>query len=107
MQLSSSRLSSRGTSLIEAMAALVVFSVGILGVMQMNVLASKQNNLARAQTTASRLARDVADSFERLPFSHDAIKRQTSLLQSDPEFAKMSNPDGLMTLEEALLLPGM
>ncbi|WP_407660092.1 type IV pilus modification PilV family protein, partial [Hyalangium gracile] len=29
-----SRSSPRGTSLIEAMAALVVFSVGILGVMQ-------------------------------------------------------------------------
>ena len=55
------------------MAALAVFTVGILGVMQMNVLASQQNNLARSQTIASKIARDIADSFERLPFDHPLL----------------------------------
>jgi hypothetical protein len=96
------RRSPRGTSLIEAMAALVVFSVGILGVMQMNVLASQQNNLARAQTTASKIARDVADSFERLPFEHPLINTVTTLIQNDPEFTNMSNNDGLVTLQDAI-----
>src|SRR5512140_773097 len=102
MPLNSSRMSQRGTSLIEAMAALVVFSVGILGVMQMNVLASQQNNLARAQTAATRIARDVADSFERLPFDHPMLNRPTGLLQTDPAFGDMSNLDGLVTLQEAI-----
>jgi hypothetical protein len=102
VHLSPSRLSPRGTSLIEAMAALVVFSVGILGVMQMNVLASQQNNLARAQTTASKIARDVADSFERLPFDHPALTTPTALLQDDPDFSNMDNTDGLVTLQDAL-----
>lgn len=100
--MNSSRLSPRGTSLIEAMAALVVFSVGILGVMQMNVLASQQNNLARSQTTASKIARDVADSFERLPFDHDLLNTATSVALNDPEFANMDNGDGLVTLPMAV-----
>ena len=100
--MSSSHLSPRGTTLIEAMVALVVFSVGILGVMQMNVLASQQNNLANSQTTASKLARDIADAFERLPFDHPALNVPTSLAQSDPEFANMSNLDGLVTLHDAV-----
>jgi type IV pilus assembly protein PilV len=98
----SSRLSSRGTSLIEAMAALVVFCVGILGVMQMNVLASQQNNLARSQTIASKIARDVADSFERLPFDHPLINNVTSLMPNDPEILNMDNADGLVKLQDAV-----
>ena len=92
----------RGTTLIEAMAALAVFSVGILGVMQMNVLASQQNNLALAQTTASKLARDVADSFERLPFNHPLLNTPTTLALADAEFANMDNEDGLVKLPDAL-----
>jgi hypothetical protein len=102
VHLKPSRLSPRGTSLIEAMAALVVFSVGILGVMQMNVLASQQNNLARSQTAASRIARDVADSLERLPFEHPLLHRPTTLLQTEDAFADLSNPNGLVTLQEAI-----
>jgi hypothetical protein len=104
--MSPSRLSSRGSTLIEAMAALAVFSVGIIGVMQMNVLASQQNNLARAQTTASKIARDVADAFERMPFNHPLINVPTSLAQSDAEFANMDNPDGLVRLADAAALTG-
>lgn len=98
----SSHLSPRGTTLIEAMAALVVFSVGILGVMQMNVLASQQNNLANAQTTASKIARDLADAFERLPFDHPSLNAPTTLAQNDPEFSNMSNTDGLVSLQNAV-----
>jgi hypothetical protein len=104
--MNSSRLSSRGTTLIEAMAAMAVFAVGIIGVMQMNVLASKQNNLARSQTTASKIARDVADAFERLPFNHPLLNVPTSLAQNDPEFADMDNPDGLVRLEDVAAMTG-
>jgi type IV pilus assembly protein PilV len=100
--MNSSRLSSRGTSLIEAMAALVVFSVGILGVMQMNVLASQQNNLARTQTIASKIGRDIADSFEPLPFDHPLFANRTSILLNDPEFFNMDNPDGRTKLPDAV-----
>ncbi|HYH96505.1 hypothetical protein [Hyalangium sp.] len=100
--MSPSHLSSRGTTLIESMAALVVFSIGIIGIMQMNVLASEQNNLARSQTLASKIARDVADSFERIPFNHPVLNVPTSLTQDDPEFENIDNPNGLVRLEDAV-----
>lgn len=104
--MSPSPLSSRGSTLIEAMAALAVFAVGIIGVMQMNVLASQQNNLARMQTTASKLARDLAAAFERLPFHHPLLNVPTGLTQEDPDFANMDNPEGLVRLEDAQALTG-
>lgn len=94
----------RGTTLIESMAALVVFSIGILGVMQMNVLASQQNNVARSHTIASKIARDVADSFERLPFTHPLFAEDSTLLPSSPDFIDIGNADGKKTLEDAMAL---
>ncbi|HEX8703318.1 MAG TPA: prepilin-type N-terminal cleavage/methylation domain-containing protein [Myxococcaceae bacterium] len=96
----------RGFSLIEAMAALVVFTVGILGVLQMNVLASQQNNLALSHTTASKIARDLADSFERLPYTHPLFTRPSTLQPSDPDFSDFDNSSGLWTLQEAVGLAG-
>jgi prepilin-type N-terminal cleavage/methylation domain-containing protein len=104
--MSPSRLSPRGFSLIEAMAALVIFSVGILGVMQMNVLASQQNNLALSHTTASKLARDLADAFERLPYNHPLFTRACTLQPTDSDFDDFTNTDGLWTLQEAIALVG-
>ena len=104
--MSPSRSTARGFSLIEAMAALVVFTVGILGVLQMNVLASQQNNLALSHTTASKLARDLADAFERLPYTHPLFTRPTTLQPGDPLFSDFDNTDGRWTLQEAIALAG-
>jgi type IV pilus assembly protein PilV len=80
---------SRGTTLIEAMAALAVFTIGILGVMQMNVLASRQNNLARSESTAGKIARDLAYAFERLPYNHPAFDVPNPPI--DPNSADFTN----------------
>nr|AYM52345.1 hypothetical protein [Hyalangium minutum] len=98
----SSRSFHRGSSLIEAMAALVVFTIGIIGIMDMNLLASKQNTLARSRTVASKIARDVADSFERIPFDHAILSQSTGMLLTDDDFDDMGNGDGLMTLTNAV-----
>lgn len=104
--MSPAHLSARGFSLIESMAALLVFTIGILGVMQMNVVAGQQNNVARSHTTASKIARDLADAFERLPYNHQIFTRPTDpLLQPDsPAFIDFNNTDGLYTLQEATAL---
>ncbi|KFE68840.1 type IV pilus modification PilV family protein [Hyalangium minutum] len=98
----SSRSFHRGSSLIEAMAALAVFTIGIIGIMDMNLLASKQNTLARSRTVASKIARDVADSFERIPFKHPMLSVPTGLLMTDDEFDNIENEDGLVKLETAV-----
>ncbi len=102
--MSPSRPSPRGVTLIESMAAMVVFTIGIIGVMQMNVLASRQNNLARSRTIASKIARDVADSFERVPFDHPILIQATGTDVNSAAFADMDNADGLVRLENVASL---
>lgn len=57
--------SSRGFSLIEVMMSLAVLSVGVLGVAQMQILASNQNGLARRTNRASAIARDFVETASR------------------------------------------
>jgi type IV pilus assembly protein PilV len=95
---------SRGTTLIEAMAALVVFTIGILGVMQMNVLASRQNTLARGEATASKIARDLAYAFDRLPYNHPFFSTYPDTGYIDPktaDFTDFTKPLGLVKLQDA------
>ncbi len=97
----------RGFSLVEAMAALVVFTIGILGVLQMNVLASQQNGLARRQATASKMARDLVDAFERLPFEHPVLSTESDLAHTDPRFEDFEQMNGRMLLSDAVTLAGV
>lgn len=97
----------RGTTLIEAMAAMVVFTIGILGVMQMNVLASRQNNLARGEAAASKIARDLAYNFERLPYDHPIFSTYPAtgyIAHTDPAFTDFTNTSGLVKLAD---VPGL
>lgn len=94
----------RGFSLIEAMAALAIFSIGLLGVLHMNVLASQQNGLARRQSTASKVARDLVDAFERLPYEHSLLSTESTISPADPRFADFNETDGRVRLEDALAL---
>ncbi len=104
--MSPSRPSPRGVTLIESMAAMCVFAIGIIGVMQMNVLASRQNNLARSRTVASKIARDVADSFERLPFNHPLLAPSSTIDINSDNALDMNNADGLIRLENVPNLIG-
>jgi len=104
--MSPARTSARGFSLIESMAALLVFTIGILGVMQMNVIASQQNNVARTHTIASKLARDLADAFERLPYDHPIFLEPTGLQPNSTAFTDFTNDDGLYTLQQAIAVAG-
>lgn len=104
--MSLSRFSPRGVTLIESMIAMLVFTVGILGIMQMNVLASQQNNLARSRTVAARIARDVADALEPLPDGHPLLNQPTTMAVDDPQFSNMDNPDGRVRLQDVPSLLG-
>ncbi|WP_309894422.1 prepilin-type N-terminal cleavage/methylation domain-containing protein [Archangium sp.] len=95
-----------GFSLVEALAALAVFSIGILGVLQMNVLASQQNGLARRQSTASKIGRDLVDAFERIPFHHALLSAESTIDPADPRFASFDEADGRVKLSDAVALVG-
>jgi len=104
--MSLSRFSPRGVTLIESMVAMLVFAVGILGIMQMNVLASRQNNLARSRTVASKIARDVADALEPLPDGHPLLTQPNTMPLDSPQFASMDVEEGLVELDEVPTLVG-
>jgi prepilin-type N-terminal cleavage/methylation domain-containing protein len=74
MRKNSRRRTPRGTSLIEMMIAMGILSIGILGVLQMSILASQQNAYAARLAAASVTARDLVDAVERLPYSHPALE---------------------------------
>ena len=80
----------RGFSLIEAMVAMAVFAIGILGTLQLNILASGQNGMAMRESVASKVGRDLAAAVERLPFDHPALTPSSlefdaALDMADPE----------------------
>ncbi len=88
----------RGETLIEAMISLAIMSVGLLGILQMNALASQQSGIARRETIAATIARDLVDAFERLPYDHAALSVSTSAL--DATFVDPSNANGLHRLTD-------
>ncbi len=57
-----------GFTLLEVMIALVVLTIGLLGMMQMQIMGITSNQGARVQTTASQLAIELAGALEALPF---------------------------------------
>jgi len=95
--------SPRGVTLVEAMAALAVFSIGIVGTLQMSIHASSQNGMASRETTATKLGRDVVESFERLPFDHAYFSTVTTTrtpasedftdITYEPETVRAFTPD--------------
>ena len=59
--LKNSRLNQQGLSLLEAMIALVIISVGLLGIAALQINALKQNNSAYWHSKAVWIAHDMAE----------------------------------------------
>jgi type IV pilus assembly protein PilV len=58
---------SRGVSLVEVMVSMVILLVGMLGLLQFQIVGLTSNQGARAHTTASQLARELGAALEKLP----------------------------------------
>jgi type IV pilus assembly protein PilV len=63
----------RGTTLLEAMVALAILAVGLLGMMKLQIIGITSNAGARAHTTAAQLATELAGSLEGLPFDDNRL----------------------------------
>lgn len=61
--------SARGTTLLEAMIALTVLLVGLLGMARLQIYGVNSTQGARAQTIAAEYANELAGALSRLPAS--------------------------------------
>jgi len=59
----------KGFTLIEALIALAIFSIGILGVATMQITAMNSNTIARLQTEAAALATERIERLHRLDYT--------------------------------------
>lgn len=58
----------RGVTLLEVMIALTILSIGLVGMMRLQILGITANGGARATTYAGQLATELASALERLEF---------------------------------------
>jgi len=61
-----------GMTLIEVMIAVLLLAVGVAGMIAIQVLAMRDEAIAREDNEASRIARDVLEQIQRMPFTQVA-----------------------------------
>ena len=83
MKLQKGRKSARGQTLIEAMIALIIMSIGILGIAGMQVLSLQQNRGAMFRAEATQLGNDLMD---RLRVNTGIV--YNALIDADPTSAQ-------------------
>jgi type IV pilus assembly protein PilV len=100
------RRSARGMTLIEVMVSMTVLLVGLLGMMRLQVWGLTSNAGARAHTTATQLARELAGALSQLPFG-DARLAATSHFGSLVEASGAVRTDGFHDYPALLPIPGV
>jgi type IV pilus assembly protein PilV len=73
------RPTDRGTTLIEAMVALTILLIGLLGMMQLQVLGITSNAGARSHSQALQLAHELASALEQLDAKDALIELPNNL----------------------------
>jgi type IV pilus assembly protein PilV len=74
----------KGFTLSEALVAIVVLSLGLLGLERMHIAAIQVNTIASRLTQATTLAQDRAEQFMALPYNDPALADTTSPGIFDP-----------------------
>lgn len=63
----------KGFTLIELIIAIVIFSIGILGIGAMHYESIRGNNFAMQVTRANNLSEDYTEYFKALPYASDSM----------------------------------
>jgi prepilin-type N-terminal cleavage/methylation domain-containing protein len=89
-----SRSGQRGFSLLEAMIALSVLLIGLVGMFQLQIWGMTATQGARAQTQAAEVARQLAAALERVQYDDPLLTANVTGVTPPPEFGKVVQPDG-------------
>ena len=87
----------QGFSLIEALIALVVISVGLLALGAMQIGAMKANTVAQSRTVAVSMAQSQLDFLRTLSFDSDLLKDRDSSNTLDAGYGNGDTPDAVIT----------
>lgn len=63
----------KGFTLIELVVAILVFALGIMGILKMHQAAVQANNFSMQLTEAANAADNVKEYLRGLPFTHDSM----------------------------------
>jgi type IV pilus assembly protein PilV len=86
--------SQRGVTLLEALVSLTILLIGIVGMMQMQIVGITADAGARSHTQAYQLARELAAALERLGVG-DPLLAAHAVGTAPPEgFGHLLQPDG-------------
>jgi len=85
----------RGTTLLEALIALVVLLVGLLGMAQLQIWGVASNQGARSHSQALEIGRELTSALERLPFD-DPLLAATVADPPPANFGKVLQPSGAL-----------
>jgi len=109
---SNRRQGARGVTILEATVSLAILLIGIVGMMQLQVVGVTADAGARSQTQALQMARELAAGLEKLdPF--DALVTAHHGGATPPaEFGRLLQPDGTVASlhtawDDATPLPGV
>src|SRR5262249_24838922 len=83
----------KGLSLIEVLVAMVVLSLGLLGLERMHIAAIQVNTIASRLTQATTLAQDRAEQLMALPYN-DAMLADTTPLGIFTSYTDPNPPQG-------------
>lgn len=86
--------SERGVTLLEALVSLTILLVGIVGMMQMQIVGITADAGARAQTQAYQLARELASALERLDVGNGLLDPTATTATPPAGFGSVLLPDG-------------
>lgn len=75
----SQRRSERGFTLVETMVSFGVLVIAVVGVAQMQIVASGINATSRNLTRASQVALELGQVFQVLPYDHPALAAASTL----------------------------
>lgn len=74
-----------GFTLIEIMFAMVIFAIGVMGLMACVPMASNRVMKSGAQTRASSLAAEKAEELLTVPYGHSSLTAGTHLDPANPQ----------------------
>lgn len=88
----SRRPAPRGSTLLEALIALSILLVGLLGMAQLQLLSLGANQGARARAQALEIAKELASGLERLEYDDTLLAPTVTAPSAD--FGRALRPDG-------------